>query len=158
MKPTTSLLLFALIGAAALALAAFQLQPGLALGGNGGQKQVSSPETVYASLNGKSPNEVYELIDKLSDSEYKAILTSIKTRFAAAPPFRCTPDMSSRLCELLSKSSANGVVEPWEFCFNEPLDAGCPAATFCDAFTGRCQSSQGPCFLDAARQNFERGG
>ncbi|MEM0384201.1 MAG: hypothetical protein QXS57_00070 [Candidatus Caldarchaeum sp.] len=156
MKPKTSLILFALIAAAALALAALQLQPGLALGGNGGQKLSSSVETIFESLAGKNPNDVYEAIDKLSDSEYRSILSSIKPRFASAPPFRCTPDMGARLCELLSRSSANGVVEPWEFCFNEPIDAGCPAATFCDAYSGRCQSSQGPCFLDAAREQFER--
>ncbi|MEM4303068.1 MAG: hypothetical protein QW470_07545 [Candidatus Caldarchaeum sp.] len=158
MNPRTSLALFASIAAVGLAIVILQLQLGLALSGNGGQKAAGSLETIYGLMNGKSPNEVYEILDKLSDADYKMLLDSVKPRFAAAPPFRCTPDMSTRLCELLSRSSANGVVEPWEFCFNEPIDAGCPAATFCDAYTGRCQSSQGPCFLDQARQNFERGG
>ncbi|BAJ50063.1 hypothetical protein CSUB_C0202 [Candidatus Caldarchaeum subterraneum] len=158
MKAKTSLVLFATIAAGALILAVAQLQPSLALSANGGQKQPASLETIFSTLNGKTPNEVYEEIDRLTDSEYQTLLNSIKPRFSAAPPFRCTPDMGTRLCELLSRSSANGVVEPWEFCFNEPIDAGCPAATFCDAYSGRCQSSQGPCFLDQARQNFERGG
>jgi len=159
MRPRTSLALIGLIAAAALAAAFLQVQLGFAVGGNNGvQKHSGSLETVYSLMMGKTPNEIYELVDKLSDVDYRMLLDSIKPRFAAAPPFRCTPDMGTRLCELLSKSSANGVVEPWEFCFNEPIDAGCPAATFCDAYTGRCQSSQGPCFLDQARQNFERGG
>jgi hypothetical protein len=159
MRPRTSLALIGLIAAAGLAAAILQVQLGLAVvGSNGGQKPSGSLESIYGLLEGKSPNEVYEIIDKLSGVDYKMLLDSIKPRFSAAPPFRCTPDMGTRLCELLSRSSANGVVEPWEFCFNEPIDAGCPAATFCDAYTGRCQSSQGPCFLDQARQNFERGG
>jgi hypothetical protein len=152
------LILFATVAAAALILAVAQLQPSLAFSANGGQKQPASLDSILDALSGKTPNEVYEEIDRLTDSEYQTLLNSIKPRFSAAPPFRCTPDMGTRLCELLSRSSANGVVEPWEFCFNEPIDAGCPAATFCDAYSGRCQSSQGPCFLDQARQNFERGG
>jgi len=158
MRPRTSLALIGVIAAAGLAAAFLQIQLGFAIVNNGGQKSSGSFESVYSLMTGKSPDEVYEIIDKLSGADYKMIVDSIKPRFAAAPPFRCTPDMGARLCELLSKSSANGVVEPWEFCFNEPIDAGCPAATFCDAYTGRCQSSQGPCFLDNARQNFERGG
>jgi len=156
MRLFTSLLMVAIISAAVVMF--YALQPMIAFAGSPGESRSVSVQDVYAKLSGKLPNEVFESIDRLSDEEFKELLNSIPARFSSAPTYRCSPDMSSRLCSLLQRSSANGKVEPWEFCFNEPFDAGCPAATYCDAYTGRCQSSQGPCFLDQARQAFERGG
>jgi hypothetical protein len=156
MRTTTSLLMVSIVSAAVVML--YALQPFVGIGSKTGEVTVAGTESIYERLSGKSPNEVFEAIDRLSDAEFNALLSSIKPRFATAPPFRCTPDMSARLCALLQRSSVNGQIEPWEFCFNEPFDAGCSAATYCDIYTGRCQSSQGPCFLDQARQAFERGG
>jgi len=156
MRAITSLLMVSTVSAAIVML--YALQPFVGITSKIGEVRVADTESIYERLSGKFPNEVYEAIDRLSDAEFNALLSSIKPRFTTAPPFRCTPDMSPRLCALLQRSSANGQIEPWEFCFNEPFDAGCPAATYCDVYTGRCQSSQGPCFLELARQAFEHGG
>ncbi len=76
----------------------------------------------------------------------------IAPRLPNGPGAYCRAGMSDSACALLKQTFANGVCDPNETVWTDPLDCGCTGALVGDPFTGRCGAPATVCQLQAQQQ------
>ncbi|HEV2137509.1 MAG TPA: hypothetical protein VGR53_01560 [Nitrososphaerales archaeon] len=62
-----------------------------------------------------------------------------------APPAYCASGMTASACSLLKTTYANGICDPNETVWTDPLDCGCTGELTGDPYTGRCNSAATIC-------------
>jgi len=77
----------------------------------------------------------------------------IAPRLPAGPAAYCRAGMTDSVCALLKQTFANGVCDPNETVWTDPLDCGCTGAVVGDPFTGRCGSPATVCQLQALQED-----
>lgn len=78
----------------------------------------------------------------------------IATRLLNAPQASCSAKMTESACKLLKQTFGNGVCDPNETPWTDPLDCGCSGAVVSDPYTGRCGSPAVVCQLTGAPVNY----
>lgn len=68
------------------------------------------------------------------------------------PPPYCAAGMTASACQLLKQTWSNGVCDPNETVWTDPLDCGCTGAVTGDPFTGRCGAPATLCQVQAQAQ------
>ena len=76
----------------------------------------------------------------------------IAPRLPNAPQAFCPTGTSDSTCLILKQTQSNGVCDPNETVWSDPLDCGCTGALIADPFTGRCGSPATVCQLQAQEQ------
>lgn len=76
----------------------------------------------------------------------------IAPKLPNAPPAFCLVGTTNSACNLLKQTWANGVCDPNETPWTDPLDCGCSGAIVGDPFTGRCGTPATVCQLQALQQ------
>src|SRR5438445_12717180 len=116
---------------------------------NGG---VSAPSgSGLYSCTGPAIN-TYKFCDKLPTGY------QITARLPNAPQPFCPAGTSDTACVLLKQTQSNGVCDPNETVWSDPLDCGCTGSLIADPFTGRCGAPATVCQLQAQIQNAKQGG
>ena len=77
----------------------------------------------------------------------------IAPRLPAGPAAYCRAGMIDSACALIKQTFANGVCDPNETVWTDPLDCGCTGAVAGDPFTGRCGSPATVCQLQALQED-----
>ncbi len=73
----------------------------------------------------------------------------IAPRLPNAPSAPCRAGMTDSACQLLKQTYVNGVCDPNETVWTDPLDCGCTGAVVGDPFTGRCGAPATVCQVQA---------
>lgn len=69
----------------------------------------------------------------------------VAPRLPNAPQPFCYSQMSASACALFKKTFVNGVCDPNETAFTDPLDCGCSGVVIADPYTGRCAAPASIC-------------
>ena len=93
----------------------------------------------------------YDCAQPASNSQYSCdrlpVGYPLASRFPNAPPVSCSIEMTISACDLLQRSSGNGICDPNETVWTSPLDCGCTGALTGDPYLGRCGSPTGVCLV-----------
>ncbi len=81
----------------------------------------------------------------------------IAPRLPNGPQAYCRAGMTDSACSLLKQTFSNGVCDPNETVWTDPLDCGCTGAVVGDPFTGRCGAPATVCQLQAVIENQKHG-
>ncbi len=76
----------------------------------------------------------------------------IAPKLPAGPTASCRAGMTASACALLKQTFANGVCDPNETVWTDPLDCGCTGAVVGDPYTGRCGAPATVCQLQALQE------
>ncbi len=76
----------------------------------------------------------------------------IAPRLPNGPQAYCRSGMTASACALLKQTFANGICDPNETVWTDPLDCGCSGALIGDPFTGRCGAPATVCQLQLVQQ------
>ncbi len=76
----------------------------------------------------------------------------IAPKLPAGPSASCRAGMTASACALLKQTFANGVCDPNETVWTDPLDCGCTGAVVGDPYTGRCGAPATVCQLQALQE------
>ncbi len=154
MRP--SLLIAAIIGVFAVGGIAFY---GLTAPGatpTGGQATTQSTQSQGVTGQGSAANYLYGCAKPAISSQYVCDQIpagyQIKQRLPNAPQAFCWPQMTQSACALFKQTFANGVCDPNETVFTDPLDCGCTGVVIGDPYTGRCGAPATVCLAAQAVQ------
>ena len=76
----------------------------------------------------------------------------IAPKLVNVPDYTCPAKMTQSACELMQRTYGNGVCDPNETLWTNPLDCGCSGSQMGDTWLGRCGNPAQSCMLTPLNQ------